>query len=80
MIPLDKFIHFLMGYSVAATFAFNPVVAIGCAVILAGSKELYDYILNRYFGAQHGVEFLDFIATVAGGVAGVLIPYMVSYV
>ncbi len=79
MIPLDKLLHFLVGFCIAATLAFSPVAAIVCAVIIGAAKEGYDYISVKYLKGSHEVSYLDFLATAIGGVAGLGIPYVAEY-
>lgn len=77
--PTDKIYHFVAGYVIAATFHWAPMTAILCAAGVGALKELYDFLTNKYLGANHGVEFMDFLATAAGGVAGIGVPYGIKY-
>lgn len=81
LIPQDKANHacygaviFLLVIFVAQRFGLsNPgVVALVFVACVGALKELSDYLLNRRAIAAglpppHGVEFLDFAATTAGG-------------
>jgi len=70
MIPRDKLLHFVAG-SICATYVYlitlNLTLAIGASVILGAGKEIYD---SRGHGT---VEVLDAVATVAGGIVGVIL-------
>lgn len=78
-LSFDKLLHFLVGYCVAASLYFVPFVAIGAAVGAGVLKEVLDYVINKYFDGKHGVEFLDFITTALGGLAGVAIPFALKH-
>jgi len=79
-IKIDKLLHFLVGYCLAATFYYSPITALACVVVVGASKEAYDFLANKYFGTTHGVELMDFLATIVGGVAGVATPFALKYV
>lgn len=79
MIPIDKLLHFLVGFCIASTLAVAPIAAIVCAVLAGAAKEGYDYIASRYLKIPHEVSSLDFMATVAGGLAGTGLPYIAAY-
>ena len=70
MIPKDKLLHFVAG-SICSAFIYaitgSPILAFGASVALGISKEVYD---SRGHGT---VEVLDAVATVAGGVVGVIL-------
>lgn len=81
MMPQDKANHYAYGSIAAAISAYllMPYGVNGQAAAMLGSstagavKEVSDWVLNylaRRDGklAPHGVEWLDFIATTAGGI------------
>jgi hypothetical protein len=65
-IPLDKAFHFLAGWALGATLAPISIwLALGAVVVAGAAKEWWD-------SKGHGTpEWMDFAATVLGGVAGV---------
>ena len=82
IIPQDKANHFVYGSAIAifagaaAKELGLPVVpcSIAAATFFAAAKEALDWYKNyktRLVGATptHGVEFADFLATVAGGLS-----------
>ena len=73
---LDKLLHFMAGYCVAATLAVSPIMAMVAATLVGAGKEGYDYIASKYFKIAHTVDKMDFVATVAGGVAGTAFPFL----
>lgn len=79
MIPIDKLLHFMVGYCVASTLMMSPVAAIICVIIVAVAKEGYDYISTKYLQANHEVSAIDFFVTVAGGVAGLGLQFLATY-
>lgn len=79
MIPLDKLLHFLVGFCIASILAFSPIAAIVCVVMAGAAKEAYDYISNKYLKGSHEVSIFDFLATSIGGVCGLGIPYAAEY-
>lgn len=69
-IPQDKLLHLVAG-SIASALAYlifqNLTLAIGVSVVFGVGKEVYD---SRGHGT---VEVLDAVATVFGGVVGVIL-------
>ncbi|WP_288925072.1 hypothetical protein [Aminobacterium colombiense] len=67
-IQQDKIKHFIAGAIasiVVYVATFNTTIALAFSALLGIGKEIYDY-----YG--HGTpEWLDFVATVAGGLVGV---------
>ncbi len=69
-IPRDKLLHFVAG-SIASALAYlitqNLTLAIGVTVFLGVGKEVWD-------SQGHGtVEVFDAVATVLGGIVGVIL-------
>jgi uncharacterized membrane protein YeaQ/YmgE (transglycosylase-associated protein family) len=66
VLPKDKLLHLIAGFVIAlvGTMLFDKITGLGLAVIAGAFKEIYDYHNPK----KHSVEFLDFIATVVGGV------------
>jgi len=73
----DKWQHFaggvVLSVPVQALFG-SMLITIAAATIVGLGKEAADLWRNKYRGAIHGVEWLDALATAAGGVwvAGLL--------
>ena len=70
-IPKDKQKHFLAGLalSLLAGLLFCPIVGLATAAVVGALKEIiWDWLLKK--GTP---EFLDFVATVLGGVLGAVI-------
>jgi len=44
------------------------LVTVLIALAVGVGKEAVDWLMNKYRGAIHGVEWLDALATAAGGV------------
>ena len=69
-IPRDKLLHFVAG-SIASivvyVVTFNATIAVAFSALLGIGKEVYD---SRGHGT---VEVLDAVATVLGGVVGVIL-------
>lgn len=69
-IPKDKLLHFVAG-SIASIVAyvvtFDTTIAVSFSALLGIGKEVYD---SRGHGT---VEVLDAVATVLGGVVGVIL-------
>ena len=66
--PKDKKLHILAGLalSLLAGLLFCPIVGLATAAVVGALKEIiWDWLLKK--GTP---EFLDFVATVAGGVVG----------
>ena len=73
----DKWQHFASGVvlSVPVQAAFDSMlITIAVASVVGLGKEAVDWLMNKHRGATHGVEWLDALATAAGGVwvAGLL--------
>ena len=69
--PRDKSLHLLAGLalSLLAGLLFCPIVGLATAAVVGALKEIiWDWLLKK--GTP---EFLDFVATVAGGALGVVI-------
>lgn len=70
---IDKALHFLAGAVVYALFAQFGIVVAYFAVASAGAfKELVDYVLIKKaeqdgVAAEHSVDPMDFVFTIAGG-------------
>ena len=70
-IPKDKQKHFLAGLalSLLAGLLLCPIVGLATAAVVGALKEIiWDWLLKK--GTP---EFLDFVATVAGGALGAVI-------
>jgi hypothetical protein len=68
-VPLDKQAHFFTGF----ILGFISYIFIGCWAILlvaliALAKEVYDYK-----HPNHTADFLDWVATVLGGILGLIL-------
>ena len=71
-IPLDKAFHFLAGWAIAATFQSAPLVAAALVGAAAIGKEIWDK-------QGHGTpELMDIVATLLGGIAGLVVSLSVS--
>jgi hypothetical protein len=69
--PKDKSLHLLVGLalSLLAGLLFCPIVGLAAAAVIGALKEIiWDWLLKK--GTP---EFLDFVATVAGGSLGAMI-------
>lgn len=74
-LPQDKANHFVYGAVIyAAAFCVISLLklpatyyAFAVVALFGAGKEIVDYLQNRFQGAQHGVEALDGLATIAGG-------------
>ena len=67
----DKLRHLLAGMGISLVFGarFSPLIGLITAAIVGALKEIiWDWLLKK--GTP---EFLDFVATVAGGVLGAVI-------
>lgn len=72
MIPLDKLVHFLVGFAAAAILgmAGHPVLGL-CAAVAAGiGKEVWDH-----FNPPHAADALDALATIMGGLLAFLVQW-----
>jgi len=68
IIPHDKTLHFVYGFLFfcVVSLLFNPLTGLLSNIILAFSKEIYDY-----FAPNHKGSFMDVVFT--------LIPALLSY-
>lgn len=86
MIQKDKILHFIVGNavficSIPISFMLGiDMIMLGTAMVfMAGlGKEVADYVDNRVkilnkMKPVHGVEFLDFVATMAGCLPSIMI-------
>jgi hypothetical protein len=80
----DKAFHFLGGtafsvigaacwYASGADLALLPWFALLASGVAGVTKEAADWMGNHARPGSHGVEWLDFVATLAGGVPVVVI-------
>lgn len=72
MISLDKAFHFIAGWAIAATFQSVPLVATALVGAAAVGKEIWD---KRGHGTP---ELMDIVATLLGGIAGLVVSLSVS--
>lgn len=75
---LDKIIHFLLGFSLAAILlpAFGGKIAFLSVLAVAVLKEVYDRVHNAYMlylgkGIQHTPDAEDLLITCLGGVLAI---------
>jgi hypothetical protein len=69
-VPADKQAHFICGLVIAALLTpFIGAYSIVVVAVIALLKEIYDYLHKEI----HTPDFLDWVATVLGGVLGMLI-------
>ena len=69
--PKDKTLHLLAGLalSLVAGLLFCPLIGLATAAVVGALKEIiWDWLLKK--GTP---EFLDFVATVAGGAIGYIL-------
>jgi hypothetical protein len=71
-IPLDKAFHFLAGWAIAATFQSVPLFAAALVAAAGIGKEIWD---KRGHGTP---ELMDIVATLLGGIAGLMVSLAVS--
>ena len=71
-VPLDKAFHFLAGWAIAATFQSVPLIAAALVGAAAVGKEIWD---KRGHGTP---ELMDIVATLLGGIAGLVVSLSVS--
>lgn len=78
LIPQDKANHFIYGAVVAfiVSLVVSPVLALAATAVVAVGKELSDWYQNTK-GGSHGVEGLDAVATIIGGVM-VVLPQLIN--
>lgn len=70
----DKIQHFLAGFIISAIIGlFNSIFGLILAILAGISKEIYDYISNKYYSGKHTVDLYDCLATVLGGLIGFII-------
>jgi len=83
-IPPDKLGHFFYGSiitSIIMCMTHIVWLSLGVCAAVAALKEFTDWLANYKAAKQglpppHGVEFMDFVATTAGGVT-VVISYLI---
>ena len=77
----DKKGHITLGLLIGLSLGAKPIIA-GVAILIAAlGKETYDYLYNLITKTKkHGVEVLDALATIGGGVLGVLTIYLVDVI
>jgi len=83
--PADKLGHFFYGSlmtTVVMCVTHSVFLSIGVCAGVAALKELSDWWANYQAAKKdlpppHGVEFLDWVATVGGGVA-VILPWLLK--
>jgi hypothetical protein len=69
-VPVDKFMHFICGLVIAALLTpFIGAYSIAVVAIVALLKEIYD----ARHPDKHTADIWDWVATVLGGVLGMLI-------
>ena len=69
-VPVDKFMHFICGLVIAALLTpFIGAYSILVVAVIAALKEIYD----ARHPDKHTADFMDWVATVLGGVLGMLI-------
>jgi hypothetical protein len=69
-VPVDKFLHFICGLVIAALLTpFIGAYSILVVAVIAALKEIYD----ARHPDKHTADFMDWVATVLGGVLGMLI-------
>ena len=77
LLPQDKANHAVYGAVIAAIVSLFSIPLALTAVALVGvGKEVYDWWRNMH-GEQHGVEVMDAVATVCGGLI-VLVPQAIN--
>ena len=77
LLPQDKANHFLYGALVAAvTSCFDIRAALLAIVVVGVGKEVSDWWQNKR-GGRHGVEFMDAVATICGGLV-VIAPQFIK--
>ena len=72
MIPIDKLVHFLVGFAVCAILgmAGHPILGL-CAATVAGiGKEVWDH-----YNPPHAADAMDALATIVGGLLAFLIHW-----
>lgn len=87
----DKLLHFAAGFAVALVTASlwallghhgfvrtqdAVFVAVWAAAVAGAIKEVCDWMENRVRPGSHGVEWLDFFATIAGSFPFLIILFI----
>jgi hypothetical protein len=68
-LPYDKALHFIVGVLIyAAAHFISPVVGMVAVTIAAVGKEVYDW----FHRDRHTPDVWDAVATIAGGVVGLI--------
>lgn len=75
-IPEDKQKHIAVGLLIGLIFGQSVPLALMTLIVAALGKELYDYIYNMFISDVHEVSLYDSLATLAGGVVGVVLVYV----
>ena len=69
-VPLDKFMHFICGFIIAAVLTpFIGFYAVVVVAIIALLKEIYDALHPD----KHTADIWDWVATTLGGLVGFVI-------
>jgi hypothetical protein len=69
-VPCDKQMHFLSGFIIAAVLTpFIGAYSILVVAVIAALKEIYD----ARHPDKHTADFMDWVATVLGGVVGFVV-------
>lgn len=70
MIPQDKCLHIIVGVMIFAitNLLLGSAVAMAVVTVVAAAKEVYDYFNKD----KHTPDVFDFLATVAGGLLGLI--------
>jgi hypothetical protein len=87
--PTDKLLHFIAGYLASLVgaacwfFSGSPAAVLPWFAFLASgvaglTKEAADWMGNRKRPGSHGVEPLDFVATLAGAVPLLAVAWMIT--
>lgn len=86
IIPHDKALHIIYGaiIFVVAHIFMSPLMAFAAVVFVGLAKEAHDAWVNWQATGDiqrgpHGVEFMDWIATICGGVLAAL-PLFKPYI
>lgn len=73
--PLDKLLHFFVGWSISASLvSFINLYAIIPTIILAFLKEIYDY------SGRGTPDKNDFLITIFGGILAIITNLILSYI
>jgi hypothetical protein len=74
-VPADKQAHFLSGFIIAAVLTpFIGAYSILVVAVIAALKEIYD----ARHPDKHTADFMDWVATVLGGVVGFVVVALVG--